>query len=66
MATLDHVYTTKQAAERLGVSDARIRQLCIVHEEIGRKHGNSWLLTEADILRIENLPEFGKRARSVD
>lgn len=63
MATLDAIYTCKEAAAELGVSDARVRQLCIEHAEIGRKHNASWLLTEADLLKIKNLPEFGRRTR---
>ena len=64
MATLEQVFTCQEAAELLEVSDARIRQLCIEHREIGRKHGRSWLLTEADIERIRNLPDHRKKKPS--
>lgn len=64
MATAQEFYTAQEAAARLGVTDARIRQLCILHENIGKKHGNAWLLTEADLLRIRHLPEFRKKEAS--
>ncbi len=59
--TANTLYTSQTAATRLGCSDARIRQVCIAHDDIGVKHGYAWLLTEDDILKIRELPEFGKR-----
>lgn len=64
MATAQEFYAAQEAAARLGVTDARIRQLCILHENIGKKHGIAWLLTEADLLRIQQLPEFRKKSAS--
>lgn len=64
MATLQPFYTTREAGERLGVTDARIRQLCIEHKNIGNKHGNAWILTEVDIMKIQALPEFRKKVAS--
>lgn len=64
MATLQPFYTSKEAGEKLGVTDARVRQLCIEYESIGKKHGNAWLLTESDILKIQALPEFRKKVAS--
>lgn len=61
MATTQELFTAQEAAKRLGVTDARVRQLCAAHESIGKKHGFAWLLTEADILRIQQLPEFRKK-----
>lgn len=61
MATAQEFFTAQEAAARLSVTDARIRQICAAHENIGKKHGFAWLLTEADILRIQNLPEFRKK-----
>lgn len=63
MATLQAFYTTIEAAELLGVTDAYVRQLCIDHANIGRKHGKMWILTEADIERIKGLPTFGTGPR---
>lgn len=64
MATTEQVYTCQEAANKLGISDARVRQLCIEHDNIGRKHGRFWLLTEADIERIQNLPDNRKKISS--
>jgi len=64
MATAQEFYTAQEAADRLGVTDARIRQLCSAYETIGKKHGFAWLLTEADLLRIQQLPEFRKKSAS--
>ena len=60
----DTYLTTHGAAKILGVTDARVRQICISHDAIGLKHGTCWLLTQADIRRIRKLPEFGKRKRT--
>jgi len=61
MSTAQQFYTTKEAAEVLGYTDAHIRQICIDNENIGKKHGFAWLLTEADLVRIENLPDRRKK-----
>ena len=61
MSTLQEFYTSQEAGLRLGVTDARIRQLCIQYENIGKKHGTAWILTEADLVRITNLSEFRKK-----
>lgn len=63
MATAQALYTAQEAATELGVTDARVRQLCIESKGgIGKKHGKMWLLTEADLLRIRQLASFGKKA----
>lgn len=62
MATAQEVYTTTQAAEILQMTDTRVRQLCISHENIGKKHGHVWMLTEADIVRIQNLPDLRRKS----
>lgn len=64
MASTQEFYTAQEAGARLGVTDARIRQLCSEYENIGKKHGFAWLLTEADLLRIQQLPEFRKKSAS--
>lgn len=61
MATIQEFLTAKEAADRLGVTDARVRQLCIQYQSIGKKHGNAWILTGEDIERIKALPEFRKK-----
>jgi len=60
---LPTVYTCRKAADKLGVSDARIRQICIEHAGIGSKHGAAWLLTPADLRLIRKLPGFGKKTQ---
>lgn len=59
MAMMQQLFTSKEAAEQLGVTDGFVRQVCTSHDDIGRKHGHVWILTEADILRIRALPNFG-------
>ena len=54
-------FTSKEAANILGVTDARVRQLCIANENIGKKHGHAWILSSEDIARIRALPEFRKK-----
>lgn len=54
--TPPRLYTTKEAEAELGISDARVRQLC---KELDiYRHGRNWLLTEADLAllrhRIDN------------
>lgn len=54
-------FTSKESAKILGVTDARVRQLCIAYENIGKKHGNAWILSSDDIAKIRALPEFRKK-----
>jgi hypothetical protein len=54
-------FTSKEAAGILGVTDARVRQLCISYENIGKKHGHAWILSSDDIAKIRSLPEFRKK-----
>ena len=53
--------TSKEAAAALGVTDARVRQLCIEYQNIGKKHGHVWILTSVDLEKIRMLPEFRKK-----
>ncbi len=53
---MDELLTTTQAAEYLGLSGARIRQLAGAGR-IGRKHGFMWLFSR------EELDEFAKQER---
>ncbi len=61
MTIQQNFLTSKEAADILGVTDARVRQLCIANENIGKKHGHVWILTMADVDRIRLLPEFRKK-----
>jgi hypothetical protein len=49
------IYSVREAADLFGITEGRIRQLCRAFE-IGRKIGRDWLLTEADIHRLESAP----------
>jgi len=40
--------TTAEAAERLGLSDVRVRQLCN-DGRLGRKIGRDWLISEEEL-----------------
>lgn len=46
------IYTTREAAEELGITDGRIRQLCIFHR-IGKKFGHIRMLSIRDLKRIQ-------------
>lgn len=45
------LYTTRQAAERLGIDESTVRRQC-GKNGIGTKHGRSWVLTEDDLKKI--------------
>ena len=47
--------TTKQAAERLGVTPDYIRALIIRGQLVAVKHGRDWDIDEADLARIKRL-----------
>jgi len=50
------LYSVKEAAERLGISGARVRQLCAKGRIEAFKIGNRWVMTD-DALRVaENTP----------
>jgi excisionase family DNA binding protein len=51
--------TTTEAAEMLGVSEERVRQLCQAGE-IGRKFADRWLLTREE---VEDFKPRHKRTR---
>ncbi len=48
--------STAQAAEALGVSPGRVRQLLLARQLPGRKLGREWLIRRADIRRFMALP----------
>ena len=61
LATLPQIFTTTSAAESLGITDGRVRQILRALEEaktpIGTRAGRAWLLTEEDVEAIRNLPD---------
>lgn len=64
MSATMKLFTAQEAAEAIGKTDGRIRQICREYEDatqpIGRKLGRDWFLTEEDIERIRNFPARGK------
>lgn len=52
MTVSNEPITTAEAAELLGVTEIRVRQLC-QDGKIGRKFGNQWLLTSEEIERFK-------------
>lgn len=53
------LYTVKEAAEIIGVTDARIRQLCIKHD-LGRKFGATRVLTTEELNMLKATPRRKK------
>lgn len=52
--------TTKQAAQRLGVSHGRVRQMIADGELPSEKMGQSRLIREEDLKLVENRPGRGR------
>jgi excisionase family DNA binding protein len=48
--------TTKRAAEILGISDSRMRQLILAGRLPAKKIGRDWLIREKDLAKM-----FGRR-----
>lgn len=60
----DTLYSTAQAADALGISIARVRQLAAQHG-LGSLVGNSLVFTESDIARMRHRADRRtKEARS--
>lgn len=49
----------KDAAQRLGVNESRVRQLLLAGDLVGRRLGRSWLVDSDDVARLE-----GQRRRA--
>lgn len=50
MPVLDSLNSAKEAAEKLGVTDSRVRQICGGSAgKIGKKIGRDWFLSESDL-----------------
>ena len=61
MATkLQKLYTVKQVAHRVGLTDSRVRQICREHS-IGIMLGRDRLLTGQEITAIKKLPDRRKK-----
>lgn len=48
--------TTKEAAEKLGVTPARVRQLVLAGDLPAKKFGRDLMIKEADLKLVENRP----------
>lgn len=48
-------YTTKQAAEYLGLSHVRVWQLIQKKRLHAEKFGRDWIITEAELVRFKQL-----------
>lgn len=55
------VLTTAEAAEALGVTDARIRQLCAAGSLACQKIGRDWLIPADEVERYKEKRENKKR-----
>ena len=63
MALLDTLFNVKEAAARLGLSDSRVRQICIEHD-IGTKSGLMRFLSPEDLDAIRALAKPVGRPRN--
>ena len=52
-----------EAAESVGISGARVRQLLAAHLVLGQKYGGIWLLDDESLRRYLVLPQRGGRPR---
>jgi len=64
----EKTYTATEAAEKLGVSSARIRQFCIAThadgvDPIGTVFGHMWMLDDADLEKITELRQLDGRKK---
>lgn len=54
--TEPRLYSTRAAADALGVSIPRVKQLA-TELGVGKKYGRDWLFTEQDIERMRARPD---------
>jgi len=59
------LHSTRDAADLLGISDARVRQLCIDYDR-GTKLGRDRFLTDGDIEFLRQRPGMGRPKKSDD
>lgn len=68
MSTATTLHSSQDAAEIIGRTDGRIRQICRWSKgKIGRKIGRDWFLTDADLelIRIK-FPEKSEKTSNGD
>ena len=67
MTMLSPLYSAKEAASKLNVTDGRIRQICIASDgRIGKKLGRDWFLTDADLELIRLKTRMWKKSADPD
>jgi excisionase family DNA binding protein len=52
---MDELLTTQQAAERLGITDSRVRQLVLEGRLPAQKFGRSNMIRAADLKAVEGI-----------
>jgi excisionase family DNA binding protein len=52
---MDELLTTQQAAERLGITDSRVRQLVLEGRLQAQKFGRSNMIRAADLKAVEGI-----------
>ena len=58
--------TARQAAEKLGVNDSRIRQLIGTGKLPAEKYGNLWLVDEKDLELVRDRKPTGRPRNTKD
>lgn len=59
----EKLYSVKEAAERLDISGARVRQLCQEGRIVAFKIGNRWVMTDDSLKAFESEPRRAGRPR---
>jgi excisionase family DNA binding protein len=62
MSAVESFVTVKEAAEILGLSDGRVRDLLGTGQLPGTKRGGAWFIRRRDVFAFKALPE-GKAGR---
>lgn len=65
MSVVKDIYTVREAARILGVSDSRVRQLAL-HHKIGTLHGGARLFDSSEIERLKAIPRVMGRPRKTN
>jgi len=61
---MNEYLTTKEAAERLGMSEANVRKMCASGRILARRHGKrSWLILAAALEGVKRSPAGRKSAK---
>lgn len=53
------LYTSAEAAEAIGTTDATVRRLAR-EQGIGSRHGRAWMFTEADLRKLAKRGTMGR------